>query len=308
MEASAETTAPTPEAPAPEPERSPAEGQSPQELFRFSEWVHVGPGAEECEEGQDGSCTNPLHFHAWCRLPNQFQHQSIREKALAAKARKVRQYRDADSDASAILDGQLEEIEFTMGADAARKTYVEELVYKDFMQDYFAVMEEMKAEEPENEDDETGPWATIDEDRERLAVLESQTAEERDEAEFEELKVHVAAFTEEAEKRVKEKQEPVRASLADRPLDELRTMVREERVQKEAGAVYLQTYTVWEQYIGTMRQQVPKDLEAGHQRVFKSVEHLKAAAPEVVDALEHVFNQLDGEFGKKLTVGASGKG
>src|SRR5262245_39990006 len=41
-----------------------------EKLFSFSGFVHVGPGARECEDGEDGSCGNPLHFHDWCRLPN----------------------------------------------------------------------------------------------------------------------------------------------------------------------------------------------------------------------------------------------
>jgi hypothetical protein len=61
------------------------------ELFRYSSWVHIGGGAEDCEEAETGTCADPLHFHAWCRLPNQLQHADIRERALASKARRIRQ-------------------------------------------------------------------------------------------------------------------------------------------------------------------------------------------------------------------------
>lgn len=307
MEA-ATTPEETTEAPQPVAETSPAEDRHPQELFRYSDWLHVGPGAEDCDGGEDGSCTNEMHFHAWCRLPNQFQHQSIREKALAAKARRIRAYRDADSDASAVLDGQLEEVEYTLG-DAAHSTYIEEIVYKDFMKDYFEVAQEMSTEE--SEDDDPPPWASIEEDRERLRVLDDMDPTERPEAEYEELKSHIAEYQVVLEDRVKERQQPVRESLQERPMDELRNMVREERVQKESQAVYMQTYTVWEQYIGTLKPQkqgIPAGKPEVAERAFKDVNHLKAAAPEVVQALDDTFTRLDGEFGKTMTSGASGKG
>jgi REP element-mobilizing transposase RayT len=41
-----------------------------------------------------GKCTDPDHFHAWIRLPNQFQIRDIAEKAKAAQARKKRMLRD----------------------------------------------------------------------------------------------------------------------------------------------------------------------------------------------------------------------
>jgi hypothetical protein len=55
-------------------------------------------------------CGNPLHFHAWCRLPNQLQHEDIRERALAAKARRIRQLRDPECDAYQILESDMSEL------------------------------------------------------------------------------------------------------------------------------------------------------------------------------------------------------
>lgn len=307
MEAATEATENQGDAPV---ETSPAEGRHPQELFRYSEWVHVGPGADECDDAETGECTNNMHFHAWCRLPNQFQHQSIREKGLAAKARRLRAYRDADSDASAVLDGQLDEIEYTMGVEDARKTYIEEIVFKDYMKDYFDAVQELASEQADGDDpDEPGPWVTIDEDRERFRVLELMDEEERPHDEYAELKSHLQAYEDEVNRLVKDvKQEPLRQSLQDRSMDDLRAMVREDRIQKEANALYMQTYTIWEQFIGTMKTQVPKALDAPQQRAFTDVNHLKAAAPEIVQALDRVFTDLDGEFGKTLTQGAEGKG
>lgn len=294
---------PTPEAVPPEAEvttpveTSDAEERDAEELFRFSDWVHVGPAAENCEDAENGTCSNPMHFHAWVRLPNQFQHQAIREKALAAKARRQRQFRDEESDISTILDNELEEV-IALGEEDAKTTFVEELVHKDFMRDFMEVQQELL------EDDE---WATIDEDRQRLDVLEQMSPDERPHDEYDELMGHVSKFTEIAEDKVREeKQQPLRLGLQERSLDELRKMVRDQRVEKDAQSVYMQTYTIWEQYIGTLR---PRDPAKGHpvDRIFGSVEHLKAAAPEVIRALDGAFTKLDGELGRTFRA-SLGKG
>src|SRR4051812_13441277 len=98
-EAAVETAStPEPEAAPAEPERSDSTSRDRSQMFEFSGYVHVGPGAKECEHGEDGECDNAVHFHAWTRLPNPFQQQAIREKANAAKARKRRVLRDPESD------------------------------------------------------------------------------------------------------------------------------------------------------------------------------------------------------------------
>src|SRR4051812_30709654 len=74
--------------------------QSREELFRWSTWVHVGDGADECALAQAvgdsdyklgkpiPTCEDPGHFHAWLRLPNPLQRRDIVDKARAARARK----------------------------------------------------------------------------------------------------------------------------------------------------------------------------------------------------------------------------
>jgi hypothetical protein len=87
--------------------------RSPNQLFRYSAWVHVGDGAQDCATAEIG-CTDPGHFHAWCRLPNQLQHEDIRERALAAKARRIRQMRDPEADAHEILELDMAELETSL--------------------------------------------------------------------------------------------------------------------------------------------------------------------------------------------------
>src|SRR3954451_1473894 len=57
------------------PASAAAEHATAAQMFQFSTYLHVGPGAEGCEDF--ASCADPLHFHAWCRLPNKFQHKDI---------------------------------------------------------------------------------------------------------------------------------------------------------------------------------------------------------------------------------------
>src|SRR4051794_11552830 len=81
-----------------------------QKLLRYADYVHVGPGADACPEGEKGTCQDPFHFHAYCRMPNQFQHAQIREFGLAAKARRMRQLRDPDADSHQILEAEMENL------------------------------------------------------------------------------------------------------------------------------------------------------------------------------------------------------
>src|SRR4051812_46998613 len=162
--------------------------KSPDQLFRYSAWVHVGAGAERCEEGETGSCGNPLHFHAWCRLPNQLQHQDIRERALAAKARRIRQLRDPESDAYAVLESDMDEL----GRVANPDDLVVELANKDWWKRQLEAMADV---EPQ---DASKPAERA---RDRLNELRAADSDDRPKDEYEELDRHLARFNELVEAR-----------------------------------------------------------------------------------------------------------
>src|SRR3954467_14400079 len=108
------------------PETKPTAATQPRkELFRWSDWVHVGDGAEECLHRTDGACKNEDHFHAWIRLPNPYQRKDILEKARAARARRMRTLRDTESDARAVIDDDLD----TIRQDGDKGILVDELIY-----------------------------------------------------------------------------------------------------------------------------------------------------------------------------------
>src|SRR6516225_2883828 len=84
--------------------------KSTTELFRWSDYVHIGRDAESCEHATDGECSEEGHFHAWVCLPNTFQIRDIADKARAAKARKVRALRDKGSDSHEVLEMDLDDL------------------------------------------------------------------------------------------------------------------------------------------------------------------------------------------------------
>lgn len=271
------------------PEASDGERRGLAEIFRFSMFVHVGPGAETCEDGEDGSCGNPTHFHAWCRLPNQFQAKSIREKALAAKARKMRRMRDSESDAFAILNGEMEELRRV----AEPSDLIEEIIGRNYWRDQMAAV----AAVSEMED-----FETIREDRERLRALDEVEEGDRDSEEYEELQRHVDSYYTAVDEKRGEEQEPQREALGAKPIEELVEIVREERIGAEATEDFITEFSLWQTYICTLR---PVDPDKGNprERAFQSIDHLKDAAPEVVGMLESTFRELEAAMGGRGAVG-----
>src|SRR4051794_18457615 len=153
-------------------QESPADERTVDRLFQFSDFVHVGPGAEECEDGEDGSCGDPLHFHAWCRLPNKFQIAAIRTKAQAAKARMMRRLKDPESDEHAIMEADLEAIR-----EAGKEGMIEEVISRTYWQDHLAAMKEVVEEED-------SAFATIEEDQRRFKELSEMPDEQRPKDEY----------------------------------------------------------------------------------------------------------------------------
>jgi hypothetical protein len=289
-------------APAPEsetsearPETARAETLNSSQMFEFSRYVHVGPGAAECEDGENGECQNPAHFHAWVRLPNQFQVTSLREKGDAAAARKLRVLRDEDSDSRAILDGELEEL----ARQADQEALIEAVTNADFLKDHMAAMNEVRT------DEELG-FATIEDDRERLTALEAIPPEDRPEEEFEELQKHVAAYVDAVNAAREAIQKPLRDSLAERTSEELIEMIRENRIQGISREANDETYALWQWYICTLKPKSPEKPGHPQERIYGSIDHLKAAAPEIIAALRDAFQEIEAAAGRSLQAASNG--
>lgn len=256
-------------------------------MHRYSTWVHVGPGSEECEAVDEvagtNDCSDPLHFHAWCRLPNQFQHREIRDKGLAAKARKARQFRDEETDAYAILEDSLEEI--ARQGDVGKEEFIEELLARDFWPEYLEATKDVADEEG---DDGEKKWATIADDRARYDELKAMPEDERPKDEYESLMRHLIAHNNRIDEVHRERMKPLREALEDLDLDVLKERVRDLRIDQEADQEFLHVYNMNEWYVGTMKQQ-----QGQPERTFSDMARLHEAATEVITALQETFSDLE---------------
>lgn len=285
-----------------------AVGQQPppneHELFKFATWLHLGPGAEECEgieRDDDGDvtaveCADRAHFHAWCRLPNSVQHEDIRVKALAAQARHVRLLNDRDSDQAVVLDAELDDLRGQ--GDAVKEAVVDEILGKTFWKGYIEATRDVVETEA---DDGTKVYEHIEEDQRRFNDLRAMSPEDRagQQEEYDELTAHLAAFNDAVNARLEELRAPERDVLLDRDLDELLEMIRKDRVQRAAEKQFGTVYSRWEWLACTL------SAPGGSQR-FKDMDALAQAAPEVLDALDDTFNDLEQTRNEALVPGAGG--
>lgn len=278
-----EATEATPEAEESQPAPEAPEAQTPQQINRYSTWVHVGPGAEDCADVDEGAgtndCGNPLHFHAWCRLPNQFQHRQIREKALAAKARKARQLRDPATDANAILEGELSERE---RADD-REPLIEEMLTVGWWRDYLQATDDVKEDEA---DDGSKPFERIEHDQTRYDELEKMPEDERPADEYAELGRHLVAYHEAVRSRQTELIEPKRAELEALSTPALVDRIRNQRVDSHSNEEFAHVYAAESWFVGTLNR--PRG-----EPTFKTREALRDSAAEVIDALKDAFEDLE---------------
>jgi hypothetical protein len=258
------------------PQQEPKDAtKRPSELFRYSAWVHVGADAEECEHRETGDCEDPEHFHAWCRLPNQLQHDDIRERALAAKARRIRQLHDPNADAHEILNADMEELRRT----ATREELINELVAKDWWKRHLEAVGDL-------DDDER--FKHIEKDRERQAELRELAPEARPRDEWEELERHLAAYADVVDARRTEIEKPIRASLEQLTTEDLVNQIRGERINAESTNAFMESYSAWEWLAGTYT-----DNTASRQRSFSGIAQLAELAPEVLEAIRAQYSELE---------------
>lgn len=271
------------------------------ELFQWNGWVHVGDGAEDCALAQatkaEGyklgaavpACEDAAHFHAWVRLPNPFQRGDIAEKAQAAKARKLRELRDPESDAAVVLT---EELESLRDAEGGRDVLMDEIVEREYQQDLIAATQEvMDTDDPNSpEDGDAGKlYATIDQDIEELDRQDALPEDERDG--YDRLKAHVDGYREAVEDAIERLRQRRRDALAERSWDDLIAMARRDRLEYIGNEAYLKAYNAWQMYTCTYK---PKRSGLPSERVWGDVQDMRTnSAPEVQPALALTFNSLE---------------
>jgi hypothetical protein len=277
----------------PEPVVAEAE-RNRRDIFRYSDFVHVGEGAEDCEHATDGECKDPDHFHAWVRLPNPFQVRDIAEKARAARARRIRSLRDPDSDAAAILEQELDDIR----QESLRDIIIEEVIDQDFPADYDAAQREvMDLEDPDwvasGEDEEAEVpklFADIIQDQEEYS-RQLQLPEDQRGEDYPQLQKTITRWSETLNEALERQQNPRRESLRAQPLDELIDLVRRKRIEQSANEVHLHTFNTWQWYVCTYK---PRKKGTPNERVFKDIAQFKYEAPgDVIAALQVTFRELE---------------
>lgn len=273
-----------------------AERSDPGSLLRYSTTLHIGPGAEECEHRdadhptKDGAgCEDAEHYHLYLRIPNQFGHSDIREKALAAKARRRRQLEDPESDSHIVLEADIDAIR--RAGEEVRETLIDELLQRDWLKDYLDAQKDVE---------ERDEFEHIGADRERWQELDKMDAEDRPQEEYDELVKHITEFEDAVDARRLEIQKPRREALLGKEFEDLLALVREQRIDNDSQALFMETYSKWMWHVGTLH---PAASGQPKERFFDSIEEIHVASPEVVLALTEQFTKLESAL-----AGSSGKG
>jgi hypothetical protein len=266
----------------------------PRLMFKFSEYVDIGE--HDDLKAERIACTDPDHFHAWCRLPNQFQHQDIRDKANAAKARKLRQLKDPSTDAGALAEQEME----MLNDPAFKDTIVEELIGLDWAEDYMAAQREVNfmEEETDKDGDPVVRYANIVQDQEELQRL-SETQQETEEYKL--LEKEIDSYNQAIEQRVKGLQSPKRAALNERDFDSLWKILLNARIQEMSTQAFLDVYNQWTWIAGTYLPEIHPSTNRPHRLMMTGVGDpmnptpgtLSALAPEVIDEIRATFTRLN---------------
>lgn len=270
------------------PTPTPSE-KAPASLYRYSAWIHVGHGAEGCSEvdeaGGVSRCGDPSHFHSWCRIPNPLQEEDIRQRSLAAKARRVRQIRTQGSDANEILEMELETLQ---GEPDAKERMANEVVGSDWAEDYMAAVRQTRDLDDAGEgvDEGTKLFEHIDNDKDRYTILAALPAAEREEDEFLDLQTHLAEYETRCREYFDAIQKPKRDTyLAMDELD-LLNLVRRKRIERIGTEEFVRAFDthMWLSCAYT-------DENSG-QPSFRDLDHLKNASSPVLTALAEIFVDL----------------
>jgi hypothetical protein len=262
----------------------------PHKLFKASAYVNVGEGAEACEHQADGECDDREHFHAWCRLPNSLQHEDIREKAFATKARRMRALRDPNTDAHITLEGEL----YLIDDPSYTESIVDALLEREWPKDF------MRATREVNESEDYKHIAQDREEYQRLLDSEGDKSDSEYSQELRDLQAHVAGYMKAQTDQLAEIQGPRRAELRGYEFPRLMEMIRRVRVEADADKFFMDAYQAWLWFTGTY--DVKPDPVRGRPFKLKWLSigrrdgsepgTLHAESPEVVEAIKDTFNEL----------------
>lgn len=269
------------------PETAVAASTDHERLFRYSSWLHVGAGAENCEDRTTGECGDPHHFHGWCRLPNKLQHREIRDHGLAAKARKTRQLRDPGSNGYEVLEAELDAI--ARLGDSAREDLIAELLAKDWWKAYLEAVQHVNTTITDDDEDETLVWEHVDQDKARFTELRAAALkhpEISDGDEYRELETRLLAYQEAIDAHCEELRAPRRKELEEKDVNALIDQVRDVRIDAESQEEFLHTYAIWEWATCTRKS-------VNGPSMWSQPADLTDLADEVLQALQVTYDDLE---------------
>lgn len=250
-------------------------------LFKWSGFVHAGEGAEECAHAEDGKCADDAHFHAWVRMPNQFQNEEITEKADAAKARRLRLLRDPESDARAIMEAAIDELI----AGLSDAELVDEILAEGHL-DARALAESEVQREAESD-----LYKHLHTDLERYAALR-EMGDDRPQEEFDALDKHLDEYFARVNARVKVIQAPKRKAAEAKERVDLRADLLEQRIQAEIGRYWYSTFELWTWIAGTYTLVGKWTNGRPADRYFTTESSLRDASVEAIEAIKGGFSDL----------------
>jgi len=149
-----------------------------------------------------------------------------------------------------ILEDELDAL--ARAGEAAKEQLVDELVSKDWWRDYLEATRDVQEREVGDEGEK--PYATIEDDQRRYRQLDALPEDERPKDEYEELERHITAYNTAVDERHREVEAPRRASLAERDLNALIDLIRDERISAEANGEFMHVYSIYEWLVGCLTQ------------------------------------------------------
>jgi hypothetical protein len=224
------------------------------------------------------------------RLPNQWQHRKVQDRAAAARARMVMQLKEPDSDVSAVIQEQLMQIE-----DLDDDKIIEWLLSKHAPEAIFRAQMELESLEEVDANGKTfKPWESIPEHQERYYMMLQRNDTENDE--FRKTEEFILKYAEALQERANHHLEPKEAVYAALDREGLMEKVRRSLCHSKATDEYINVYNQWQIYYGT------RDFHQRHKNYFKSFNDLLDAQTGLIDLLTDEFATLDalkaGELGK----------
>jgi hypothetical protein len=256
--------------------------------FRWASYVHVGDGAQDCPDN-GARCTDAAHLHAWLRLPNPFVRDDIREHALAARARRLRQLRDPESSTAMVLEGDIEDLRYEAERDGTNEPLIDRVILKDWGDRHLRAMRDAA-----NEDD----FRHIEADRERYRELDRLPDEERNEDEFSELDAHIKAYGQRVDELVAQAEKPVRESLSDHSVEALLDIIRDDFRTAQGNQSFYDTWLRLCLVGGAYRPE--PDGKRPVKPLFAKADELGTLTPDEANALRAAFVQLEGAFQQGL--------